>query len=71
MAKQSFTLEESNPLPRYLTTPEFAELARTSPATVRYWRHMQYGPQGRKIGRRVLYDAAQVTAFLDGLAEDA
>lgn len=52
---------------RYLTTPEYAELARTSPATVRYWRHVKYGPTGFKVGRRVLYAAADVEAWLTAL----
>jgi len=40
-----------------LTTNEVAELYRTSPATIRYWRHIGYGPNGRKVGRRVLLSA--------------
>ena len=40
-------------------------LARRGPATVRYWRHIGYGPKGRKIGRRVLYEASEVQAWLD------
>lgn len=52
---------------RLLTTAEVAEICRTSPATVRYWRHTGYGPQGVKIGRRVLYSAAAVEAWLADL----
>lgn len=54
-----------------LTTAEVAELYRTSPATVRYWRHTGYGPQGRKVGRRVLYDAHEVQAFWQSLSADS
>lgn len=50
---------------RYITTPELADVCRTSPATVRYWRHIGYGPKGRKIGRRVLYEVTEVQAWLD------
>ncbi|MBB3675847.1 hypothetical protein FHX36_001582 [Modestobacter versicolor] len=32
---------------------------RTSPATVRYWRHIGIGPIGVEAGRRVLYDEAE------------
>ena len=43
--------------PRLLTTEEVAARFRTSPATVRYWRHIGIGPDGVRVGRRVLYDA--------------
>ena len=48
----------------YMTTNEVAELVRTSPETVRYWRHVGTGPKSFKVGRRVLYDAADVTTWL-------
>lgn len=54
-----------------LTTDELAELYRTSPATVRYWRHIGYGPPGRKVGRRVLYDRVDVEDFWQGLRADS
>lgn len=41
---------------RYLTTEEVARRYRTTPGTVRYWRHIGYIPEGVKRGRRVLYD---------------
>lgn len=50
---------------RYLTTDDVAEIARTSPATVRYWRHCGTGPLAGKVGRRVLYRESDVTAWLD------
>jgi len=50
-----------------LTTNEVAELYRTSPATVRYWRHIGYGPKGRKVGRRVLYERSEVESFWNDL----
>jgi len=49
---------------RYLTTPEVAELCRTAPETVRYWRHIRKGPASFKLGRRVLYAAEDVEAWL-------
>lgn len=52
-------------MPNYLTTAEFAELARTSPETVRYWRHIGKGPQSFKLGRRVLYSQADVLAWIE------
>ena len=50
-----------------LTTNEVAELYRTSPGPVRYWRHSGYGPTGRKVGRRVLYERSEVEAFWNDL----
>ena len=45
---------------RLLTTEEVAARFRTSPATVRYWRHVGIGPAGVRIGRRVLYAEFEV-----------
>ncbi len=52
---------------RLLTTNEVADLYRTSPATVRYWRHIGYGPIGRKVGRRVLYERSELESFWEAL----
>ncbi|MFM9790146.1 helix-turn-helix domain-containing protein [Streptomyces turgidiscabies] len=41
---------------RYLTTEEVARRYRVAVGTVRYWRHIDYIPEGVKRGRRVLYD---------------
>jgi predicted DNA-binding transcriptional regulator AlpA len=49
---------------RYLTTAEVAALCRTSPETVRYWRHVGSGPESFKLGRKVLYPVAGVEAWL-------
>jgi len=51
----------------YLTTEEVAERYRTSPETVRYWRHIGKGPRSFKAGRRVLYDAVDVRAWDESL----
>jgi DNA-binding transcriptional MerR regulator len=56
-------------MPKYLTTHEVAELCRTSPETVRYWRHVGRGPQSFKLGRRVLYSADDVSTWIDGARE--
>ena len=49
----------------YLTTQEVADLLRTSPETVRFWRHAgNKGPKSFKVGRRVLYAAEDVEAFI-------
>ena len=53
-----------NRLARYLTTAEVAELCRTSPETVRFWRHVGKGPKSFKVGRKVLYGIEDVEAWL-------
>lgn len=50
--------------PQYLTTAEVASVLRNSPETVRWWRHAGAGPAWFKVGRRVLYDRADVEAFI-------
>jgi len=53
----------------YLTTAEVAHLLRTSPESVRYWRHIGKGPQSFRVGRRVLYARRDVDAFLADMRE--
>lgn len=48
----------------YLTTEEVAAMLRTPLETVRYWRHAGKGPKSFKVGRRVLYAAEDVDAFI-------
>lgn len=48
-----------------LTTAEVAEIFRTSPETVRFWRHTGKGPRSFKVGRRVLYRESDVQAWAD------
>lgn len=52
----------------YYTTDEVAERYRTSPATVRFWRHLGKGPRGVKVGTRVLYPAAEIKRYDEELA---
>ncbi len=49
---------------KYLTTEEVAEELRTTPPTVRYWRHKDTGPKSFRVGKRVLYDRADVDAWI-------
>lgn len=51
--------------PANLITEEVAELLRTPPETVRYWRHTGKGPRSFKVGRRVLYAREDVEAFIE------
>lgn len=48
---------------RYLTTNDVAARYRTAPSTIRYWRHIGYGPKGIKVGRRVLYSLDSCEEF--------
>lgn len=48
----------------YLTTEELATNLRTTPETVRYWRHVGKGPKSFKVGRRVLYAREDVERFI-------
>jgi DNA-binding transcriptional MerR regulator len=50
---------------RFMVTEEVAETCRTSPETVRYWRHIGKGPKSFKLGRRVLYAAEDVEQFIN------
>ena len=52
-------------MPDYMTTHEVAELLRTSPESVRFWRHVGKGPKSFKVGRRVLYDRRDVHEFIE------
>jgi len=45
----------------YRSTDKVAERYPTSASTVRYWRHIQYGPRGVRAGRRVLYAETELT----------
>lgn len=55
----------------YLTVPEVAAHYRTTTGTVRYWRHIGYGPRGVRLGTRVLYPRAEIQRFDDHLAAQA
>lgn len=48
-----------------LTLAEVAEMTRTNPATLRYWRSVgDSGPKSFKLGRRVLYHRADVEQWI-------
>lgn len=57
--------------PEFLTTEEFATVARNTPEGVRYWRHIGKGPRSFRAGRRVLYAREAVEAwFRQQMQED-
>lgn len=47
-----------------MTLTEVAALVRVPPATLRYWRHLDIGPQSFKIGRHVRYERQLVIRWL-------
>jgi hypothetical protein len=49
---------------RLLTTEEVADRFRTSPSTIRYWRHIGIGPAGVRVGRHVLLRRGRVRPLL-------
>ena len=44
----------------WLTVGQLAERYQTTTKAVYQWRHRRTGPQGVKIGRKVLFDLAEV-----------
>ena len=47
-----------------LTLTETAAVLRTPVATLRYWRHLGVGPDGFRLGRRVVYRREDVDRWL-------
>ena len=68
MVRQS--MPPAGPLPEYMTTHELANLMRTSPESVRFWRHVGKGPRSFKAGRAVLYARSDVEDWLAALRRD-
>ena len=52
-----------------LTTVEVAAITRAPVSTLRYWRHLGTGPHSFRLGRRVVYRRADVTAWLHEQSE--
>lgn len=48
-----------------MTVAEVAAACGVTPAAVRNWRHQGKGPRSYRVGRRVLFDRADVAAFID------
>lgn len=47
----------------YLTTEQVAEMFGVPIETVRYWRHISYGPAPFKVGRHIRYIGSEWVAF--------
>ncbi len=50
---------------KLLLTGEVAERCRVPVNTVRYWRQVGEGPPSVRLGRRVVYDEAELDAWID------
>lgn len=50
-------------LERFFTTEDVAARYHTAASTVRYWRHVGFGPKGVKVGRRFLYPETALREF--------
>ena len=48
----------------FITTAELATWLRTKEETLRSWRHQGMGPPWIRVGRKVLYDQADVEQWL-------
>ena len=48
-----------------LTTAQVAEIVHAPEDTIRYWRSRGTGPRYARVGKRVLYRAADVERWLD------
>ena len=47
-----------------LTLEEAAAVLRTPVATLRYWRHLGIGPDGFRLGQRVVYRRKDVDRWV-------
>jgi excisionase family DNA binding protein len=57
-------LDETSSGPHLFTLDEAAAYLRTPIATLRYWRHLGTGPQGFRLGRRVMFRREDVEHWL-------
>jgi predicted DNA-binding transcriptional regulator AlpA len=48
-----------------LRMDEVSDLTGVPLATLRFWRHLGTGPQGFRLGRRVVYDRAEVSRWIN------
>ena len=58
------TNDDTHTAPELLTLAETAAVLRTPVATLRYWRHLGVGPDGFRLGRRVVYRRGDVDRWL-------
>ena len=57
-------ISTSAPAERRMTTGEAARYTGVAESTLRYYRHADAGPASYKVGTRVVYDVADLDAWL-------
>ena len=56
-------------LDELLTTNEAAQRVNVPAATLRFWRHQSRGPRSFRLGRRVMYKAADLDRWVQAQYE--
>lgn len=59
------TTTHTTPATDLLTLPQAAAYLGMTEKQVRWWRYKGYGPQGVRLGGRVLYRKRDIDAFLE------
>lgn len=67
MTAQPLPLVAAEPRTRLLTIEEAAEMLRCTTATLRWMRRRSEGPPAVKLGRRLMYRAVDIEAWLERL----
>ena len=68
MTRQSQHADSALAQDELLTISEVAAILRAPVATMRYWRHLGIGPRSFRLGRRVVYRAGDLQAWIDAQA---
>ena len=69
MTHQSHPNDPPPAADQLLTISEVAAIVRAPLATLRYWRHLGTGPRSFRLGRRVVYRAGDLRAWIDAQAD--
>ena len=69
--KPKAAIPAMEPMPQFMTNEDLARMLRRSVNTIRDWRRRGTGPRGVRVGKGVLYDEAEVRAWLRTLSEAA
>jgi excisionase family DNA binding protein len=57
-------------LAKLWTVQELADFLDVPIRTIYAWRSQGYGPKGKKVGRHVRFDPAEVESWFDGLTDE-
>ncbi|NMO93117.1 AlpA family transcriptional regulator [Actinomycetospora sp. TBRC 11914] len=57
-------------LSKLWTVQELADFLDVPARTIYAWRSQGYGPKGKKVGRHVRFDPAEVESWFDGLTDE-